>query len=567
MADVTSECKDAILSDDYYDFLAEYNGNTQYIEATFGSDCFFLINEKYAIVHLSRNNIPSLDIQRFGYNAIPKLYGLMDQSSMERSGILRIQNQPVLNLRGRGVLIGIFDTGIDYTNPIFQNANGTSRIMAIWDQGIQGDNPPDGFAYGTEYTKETIDEALRSDDPFSIVPSTDENGHGTFQAGISGGGYDQANDFIGAAPDATFVIVKLKEAKPYLKEYYAMSPDLLAYQDTDIFNAIKYLDEKSKAVGMPISMCFGVGTNAGSRDSVGAMVEYLDMVCERAGVAITNAAGNEGLAGHHYFGEVNPTIGYDQVELKVGDDGGFTIELWGNTPGLYSVGFTTPTGGVVARIPAETGGRKEINLLLEDTMISVDYRIIERETGDELIQMIFRNPTSGIWTIRVYEEDSLNTGFHMWLPITDFLSPGTFFIRPSPDTTVVTPSTARRPITMTAYNHYNSSLYINASRGYGRTAYEITPDLAAPGVDVYGPGIGGTYGTRSGSSVAAAHGAGAAALLMEWGIVKGNSSNMNSIEIKRYLTRGAMRSTTITYPNREWGYGILDLFNTFVVLL
>lgn len=567
MAEVTQECREAVLSNDYYDFLTEYNGSEEYITATFNSDCYFLINHKYAVVHVSRRNIPILNIQTFGYNSIPKLYGLMDQSSMDRSGILRIQNQPVLNLRGRGVIIGVFDTGIDYTNPIFQNANGTSRIMAIWDQTIQSDNPPEGFGYGTEYTKEDIDEALRSDDPLSIVPSIDTNGHGTFQAGIAGGGYDAANDFIGAAPDATFLIVKLKQAKPYLIDYYALSQDILAFQDTDIFNAIKYLDEKSRLEGMPISMCFGLGTNSGSRDNVGSMVDYLDIVAARAGVAITNAAGNEGLAGHHYFGEVNPTIGFDQVELKVGDDTGFMIELWGNTPGLYSVGFTSPTGEVIARIPAETGGRKDINLLLEETMISVDYRIIERETGDELIQMIFRNPTSGIWTIRVYEEDPLYTGFHMWLPITNFLSTGTFFIRPSPDTTIVTPSTARRPITMTAYSHYNGSLYINASRGYGRTSYDITPDLAAPGVDVYGPQLGGTYGTRSGTSVAAAHGTGAAALLLEWGVVRGNSPNMNSIEIKRYLARGARRSNNITYPNREWGYGILDLFNAFVNLL
>lgn len=120
---------------------------------------------------------------------------------------------------------------------------------------------------------------------------------------------------------------------------------------------------------------------------------------------------------------------------------------------------------------------------------------------------------------------------------------------------------------MTAYNHYNNSLYINASRGFGRNAMEVTPDLAGPGVDVYGPKLNGKYGTDSGTSIAAAHGAGAAALLLEWGVVRGNSPTMDSIEIKRYLMRGARRSPNITYPSKEWGYGVLDLFNAFVKLL
>jgi subtilisin family serine protease len=147
----------------------------------------------------------------------------------------------------------------------------------------------------------------------------------------------------------------------------------------------------------------------------------------------------------------------------------------------------------------------------------------------------------------------------------DFISEGTYFIQPDIYTTIVTPGTSIIPIAITAYNSVNGTLFVNASRGYSRSN-TIKPELAAPGVNYLAPSITGGYIRYTGTGVAAAHATGIVALVLEWGVVKGNQPNIDTLEIKKYLIRGARRSNNMIYPNRDWGYGTLDLYNTFNVL-
>nr|WP_281352930.1 S8 family serine peptidase [Anaerocolumna sedimenticola] len=91
----------------------------------------------------------------------------------------------------------------------------------------------------------------------------------------------------------------------------------------------------------------------------------------------------------------------------------------------------------------------------------------------------------------------------------------------------------------------------------------MNPNLAAPGVNLVVPAPGKTYTTASGTSLAAAHTTGVAAMLLEWGITSGYYSMLDSVEIKNLLIRGARRDPNNVYPNRAWGYGILDVYNTF----
>lgn len=559
-------CREAIVSDEFLDLIVEYNGDLEIVREQYKTNCIQIINFKYGVVHIPRVKVPPLSIVEYGYRVIPKCYGLMDRSSMQESGITRIQNQPVLALRGQNVLVGFIDTGIDYTNSIFRKADGTTRILSIWDQEIQTGNPPLGFLYGSEYTETDINMALQEKDPYTVVPSRDTEGHGTFLAGIAAGGEDIENDFIGAAPDSDLVVVKLKDAKPYLKAFTAISQSDLAYQTNDIMMGVEYLLKVAKAYRKPISICIGIGSNQGGRDGRGTLSDYLSDIGNARGVCITISAGNEGQAGHHYYGTITSPSTFESVEIKVSKTEGFTLELWGSSPNIFSIAIRSPGGEVIPRIPPRIGESREINLILENTSIQVDYQLVENETGDELIVMVFRDPTEGIWTIDVYEEGLEQSSYHMWLPITNFLSEETFFIKPNPNTTIVTPSASVSPIGVTAYNHYNNSLYIKASRGFARDNL-IKPDLAAPGVDVYGPNLRGGYQTRTGSSIAAAHVAGAAALMLEWGITKGNSLNMNSIVVKKYFIRGARRESFLTYPNPEWGFGILDIYQAFTKLL
>jgi hypothetical protein len=83
-------------------------------------------------------------------------------------------------------------------------------------------------------------------------------------------------------------------------------------------------------------------------------------------------------------------------------------------------------------------------------------------------------------------------------------------------------------------------------------------------VDMIVPGKNNSFVKSSGTSIAAAHTSGVAAMLLEWGIVKGNAPNMDGITIKNILIRGAKRDPNTSYPNKEWGFGILDLYNTFL---
>ena len=120
-------------------------------------------------------------------------------------------------------------------------------------------------------------------------------------------------------------------------------------------------------------------------------------------------------------------------------------------------------------------------------------------------------------------------------------------------------------MTAAAYRHRDDSLYLESSRGFTPNG-AVKPNFAAPGVDIRVPLPGGGYGEASGSSLAAAQAAGITALLFEWAIVRGNEPYFSGISVKNFLQRSARREENLTYPNREWGYGRLDLYRAFELL-
>lgn len=561
-ADLNAKCREAILSENVIDYFALVRGTISDMMKFYDADCVQSVNPRYAIVHQPVSDFS--DVQRFSfyYSTFPKCYGLMDQSNMEYIGVQKIRRQTFLNLLGRDVLIGFVDTGIDYQHEVFKNADSTSRVFRIWDQTIQTGTPPKGFYYGTEYTREQINEALRSDTPLSIVPSTDTNGHGTFMAGIAAGNIDNANDFTGVAPLADIVMVKLKQAKQYLRDYYYIRDGVECYQETDLLMGTKYLLELAIEAGKPLVICIGVGTSSGGHDGSGIWDEYLENLSDNTGICIVLPTGNEANNGGHYRGIVPQTEEFEDVEMNVGaGEKGFVVEFWVRAPSVYSVGFVSPSGEYIQRIPPRVDNSQVISFLFEPTVIFIDYRVIERRTGDELIFMRFQDPTPGIWKIRVFREQSFNNEYDLWLPIRDFMTSNTYFIKPDPDVTITDPGNAFRPITVAACNHVNSSIYINSGRGYTRRG-RVKPDITAPGVNIYGPVPENTFGTRSGTSIAAAHTAGGAALLLEWAIVRQNNFYFNTTNVKTLMIKGARRIGT-DYPDRQWGYGILDIYGAF----
>lgn len=559
-----SSLSDMILSNDYADLIISYKLPMEALQEDFGPYGVQTVTGNYAILHVERSLLPSNLISALGYATIPRLYTTLNTAALEASGILRVQSQPYLNLKGDGVLMGFIDTGIDYRLDCFQNSDQTSRIVSIWDQTITDGTPPYNLGYGTEYKKEQIDQALSSSDPLSVVPSVDVNGHGTFLAGIAAGTENSSADFIGAAPHSSIAVVKLKQAKEYLKDYFLVHPeDVPVYQETDIMMGLRYLFLLSAHMRLPLVICIGVGTTQGDHSGNSPLCDVIDNFSSSSGFYVSAAGGNEAGRAHHYLGNFSSPQQEENVEILVDEqDTGFCVEFWAQSPELYSIGLTSPLGETIPPATVRLGQAMRFSFLLEKTIVDMTYEVVEFRSGGQLIFLRFQNPTPGIWRLKIRNVIYINGIFHLWLPITGFISPGTVFLSPNPYTTLTSPSDADTALTVSAYDTYQNSLFINSSRGYTRTN-QIKPDIAAPGVNVYGPVSGNQFSTRTGTSNSAAIAAGAVALLVNWGLNQTVPRVLSPAEVKNYIKRGASRSDDLSYPNREYGFGTLDLYNAF----
>lgn len=557
-----ADCKEQAYSNDYYDFIVPYG-----LEVNLQNEgCIQRIDEDYDIVYYPRTGLPSLQIGNYTYTEIPKCYSLLDQTALEVSGILRLQNQPALALKGRGVLVGFIDTGIDYTNPVFRYSDGSTRIVSIWDQTVMDGTPPLGISYGAQYNSEEINRALQSENPYDIVPSRDTNGHGTFLAGVACGSEDVENDFIGAVPEAEIAVVKLKEAKQYLREFFFVEEGVPAYQENDIMLAVAYLNGLANIRNMPLVICLGLGTANGNRAGDSYMSMFLSDISNRRKRAVVVATGNEAGMRRHFQGQLWENMEYEDVEISVESDmDGFCVELWADAPELYAVSLISPTGEEIPRIPIRTDTTEEFDFIFEETTITVDYRIEAKITANQLIFLRFTKPTRGLWIIRVYPENTVTGRYNMWLPLSR-LTPGeVFFLRSNPEITLTIPSAARQLISVGGYNAINGSIFADSGRGYSITG-DIKPDFVAPAVNVYGPGLRNNYVTYTGTSAAAAVTTGAVAQIMQWAFVEQRYAIRSASGIKNMLIRGAVQTDDRSYPNREWGYGTLDVYNSFEML-
>lgn len=572
-------CTNSVASEDFADFIAPYFTTPEEFIRSQGTDCIDFVNSTLAVVYVPLSTVTPSTYTSYTYSAVPKLYSLLDVTSMDAAGITPAGELPVLNNQGAGVIVGFVDTGINYTDSLFRNVDGSTRIIGIWDQTNNSDNsnnienetvkPFSAFSalYGTQYTAEEINLALNSDNPASIVPTRDENGHGTFLASIAAGNRDERAGFSGAAPQASIAMVKLKPAKQYLRDFYLIQDGAEAYQENDIMMGVSYLYFLARKYSMPLVVCIPLGTNIGSHMGMSRLGQYLNQVSLSNGSAVITAAGNETGARHHFRAVMDASTDEVTAELRVGErEAGFSMELWAENMGVYTVGFISPTGEVAREISVPLRGENTVSFLLEQTQITVYTQIADVSAGSQFIFMRFENPMSGIWRILIRNSLDIRETFHLWLPIRGFITDETYFLRPDPDTIITDPGNARYPITVTAYDHTKNSIYIHASRGYSLSG-RIKPDLAAPGVNILGASVSGRRLTRmSGTSVSAAHLAGAAAILLNWGVLNANYPYLNTPVLKSIFVRGAQRNPALTYPNREFGYGTLNLYEAFLHL-
>ena len=547
------------ISEDYSDIIVKkqllpFQIDERYQEQT--------VDRQYSILYapLSENLYAAHQI---GYSGVPKLYAFIRLSSLERSGILSAQTQPYLRLLGTGILVGFLDSGIDYRHAAFRNADGTTRIAALWDQSDQTGTAPEGLSYGSEYTADAINQALFSEDPYTIVPSRDFNGHGTAVAGIACGSSDPESNFTGAAPDSTIAVVKLKPAKQYLRDYFLIPDDAVAFQENDLMLGVRYLIDTAIRLRMPLVICLSLGTNQGGHTGNTPLEEVLSSALLLGGTYVVAGTGNEAGMSHHYYGKLSQAAESADLELLIRDTSrGVTLEFWAEPLERYDIGFTSPLGESIQPSYHGPFSYREFTFTLENTKIYVYYSALELSTGQQVLLIRIERPSTGIWRLRIVNRSYVNGSFHLWLPVTGLSSPGTFFTAPNPDTTLVVPSCAPSLLSIAAYDANTSRLFLNSGRGYTRNQI-IKPDFSAPGVSLTAPVIDGGYESFTGSCAASALTAGATALLVQWGRQMRPSITFTAQQVRTLFLRGSRQNNAYIYPNREWGYGTLDLYHIF----
>ncbi len=556
-----AECEEIIYSEQYADLIIDNDKGILSELPDVTVSCIQQVNNRQAVVYASVLQ-SGFSINNIGYRFLPKCYGFLNTDALEETGVLMLRRQPFINLYGQGVLVGIIDAGIDFRHEAFIRENNTSKIVSAWNQTDRNGTPPEGFVYGSEYSREMINEAI-STGGNELDSLIDGNGHGTAIAAAAAGRIIEDKDFSGVAPLAELVVVKLKQAKNIFKDFYRIEEDSDAFQENDILLGIKYIMQVARQQNKPIVLCFGLGTNQGDHNGSGFLGEYMNSLAVTPGIYMCTAAGNEGGRAHHFGGRVLSRDESQEVEIFVDRQSqGFIMELWGRTPATFAVQIKPPIGVFSGIIEARFNERRSLEFLLNNSIVNITSELVERGSGDELMFFRFINPAQGLWIIRVIQTSETPSNFDIWLPIEQFNPANAVFIEPDPNITICEPGNAAAVITFAGSNVAGDSLYINSSRGYARNG-RIKPDITAPAAGVFTALPSGSvsgYGEVTGTSMACAIGGGAVALIAEWSL---DNQTTNSLSAKNLLIRGADRQG-ISVPDRSWGYGFINIYQTFV---
>ncbi len=560
---MNENCYEAVYSEDYADYIVEYNGDRQVLEEIYSNACLFFIDNRYAILYSKKRSDYMESFGNLAYNIFPKLLAPMDaavgEAAYNTPSILsmingeNLDNESVLGLDGKDIVIGIVDTGIDILNEEFLNEYGRTRIKYAWDQSVNsssGDGYAGEFPFGTYYTEEQLNRFVEEGN--SVLRG--EDNHGNYLASIAAGRNN------GIAVNSDLVVVKLKKAKENLKELYGVRQGE-AYSEADIMLAIAYILQCSYRLRKTVSILIGFGTNSGSHTGSAALEAYINNIGILRGVCVSVAGGNEGSAGHHTDGDIEDNE-QAVIEINVPEKTAFTLEIWGKAPGVYAIGMDIAGGEIIDRIPPRFDRSQIIKPIFGGGTIYVDYFLVEGQSGDELILVRFFDTPRGLYRITLTATGTVEKQYRAWLPVSSFVPEGLVFTNPVTWGTVTVPGTAVTPIVSGAYNYSDGSIYVNGSRGYTANSV-VKPDLAAPGVNITGAGPYGTKVTGSGSSISAACAVGAAALMQQWSRDRGLSPYINGNQIRQYLIRGADRENSRRYPDRYYGFGTLNLRKTF----
>lgn len=540
-----------------WEVVVQYRGNLDRLEELGILVTYLLTN--YAVLVLTEEQLLLISsMPEIIYIEKPKnLYFAVNLG--RQSSCINAVQQPSGGLFGEGVIIACIDSGIDFAHMDFRNADGTTRLLALWDQTIPG-NPPDGYNIGTLYTEEQINEALTIQDPAErrkLLPSVDISGHGTAVMGIAAGnGTESEGVYRGVAPKSRLLAVKL-----------GSSVSGSFPRTTQLMQAVDFAVRESLRLSMPLVINLSFGNSYGSHSGDSLLETYLNSVASLGQISICIGTGNEGNTAGHYSNTLSSYTPLD-VELSIGTyTPTVNVQLWKYYIDEIQLALIHPDNTVIGPIPPELGAVRfqagQTELLLYYGMPS-PYSLAQEIYLDFLPRRSVSYIDSGVWTLRLLPGKITEGEFHLWLPGGGVLGAATRFYRPVPDTTLTIPSTAARAISVGAYDSSLLSYADFSGRGFTRVLRAVKPDLAAPGTNIQSVKAGGGYGTFTGTSFATPFVSGAAALLMEWGIVRGNDPFLYGEKLKAQLIRGAVQlPAEKEYPNPRLGYGVLCLRDSF----
>ena len=555
-----------VIDENYMDFIINYDESlAKFIENESNILISSIIRNKYAIIHFSKE-----DYEYYRRNSQDLIVAeramicglcVESYSAITAAGISAVKIQPFLQLRGSDTIVGIVDDGIDFYNECFRYENGETKILYYWDQTSNDGKHPEQFSYGTELTSDEINEyILNSSAQNNFIDNT---GHGTFLSSVISGRQSENSNFEGAAPDSNIIFVKLKRAKKIMKEYNAIFTDTPAFQSNDIIAGVEYILNMASKLGKPVVINIPLQTNEGAHDGLSYFEQYFSEVSTLTGVGIIIPVGNQGNKAEHVQVKIEQSDEPYEIEFSVSrGELGFIINLWTSVPDRVSISIVSPLGNIIEREKFTVNAFKEYNFILEGTQISIQYIFPDVKNGNQNIRIRFLNPTPGLWNLNIFGDLIIYGVVDLWLPISQFLSKETSFLGSTIENTVTVPSTALNVISVGAYDFIDQSIYISSGRGQILSG-RVKPDFVAPGVDVDGMYPNNQLGTMTGTGVASAIVTGASSLLMEWGLVKKNDIKINNLRLKSYLLLGCSQNENIKSPNNVWGYGKINLIETF----
>ena len=544
------------------------------------------LDSDYEIWYYDSQRLTDLSIEKSSYSAIPKCLGLLSEQALEVSGIIRLQQQPTLSLKGQGVLVAVIDTGIQIQDRAFRREDGGSRIKFLWDQTRPG-TPPQGYINGSQYSQSELDRILLQSfdenqtagiipgigaiedlpgEEDNYLPGQDEEGHGTFLASVVAGSQDELANFTGALPLSELIVVKLRQAAEELRNFYYIPQAVPAYSEADIMEAVNYAVQKAKELEQPLVVFLGLGCNNGEHNGQSPLCRFIDRVAATRKHAVVVAAGNEGNKQIHFRGRNSSLLEPTIIEINVEKDmEGFYGEFWGSSLERYAVAIASPSGERLPKNQPISGDSRNYYFNYEDTNVSVDYRYPGREKRNQLIFLRFSRAKAGIWRLYIYSDNLTKSDFNIWLPFSSHQNSPVAFLAPDPDTTITMPADANVVTSVGGYRVEDRAVMLESGRGFLQNG-NVKPDFVAPAVNIEGKGLRGQYVTFDGTSAAAAITAGACGQFLEWAVIRRGINEINSVDIKNQLIRGCDRRNNIEYPNPLEGYGQMNIYTSFRLL-